>query len=230
METDAFGAEPGSAAGVRAVPCAASAWRRAAPPPDAGRRPPRPRPRRQLPQLVRHPRRPQRDHRRPRAAPRARSWSASSSRRAPPPTPQTELARILRELRTDYVDVLTFYYVEEAAEWQQIIGPGGALEYCRGGAARGSVRRLGVTSHQRPLAAEMARSGLLDLLMIRYNAAHRGAETRGLSRHRALRPAGDRLHLPALGRPAAADAGRPAGLRRAAGRRRGIASRCSRRR
>jgi predicted aldo/keto reductase-like oxidoreductase len=73
--------------------------------------------------------------------------------------------------------VLTFYYVEEAAEWQQIIGPGGALEYCREARDRGAVRVLGVTSHQRPLAAEMARSGLLDMLMIRYNAAHRGAET-----------------------------------------------------
>jgi aryl-alcohol dehydrogenase-like predicted oxidoreductase len=73
--------------------------------------------------------------------------------------------------------VLTFYYVEEASEWQQIIGSGGALEYCREAQAGGAVRVLGVTSHQRPLAADMARSGLLDLLMIRYNAAHRGAET-----------------------------------------------------
>ena len=39
------------------------------------------------------------------------------------------------------------------------------------------MRLLGLTSHQRKLAAETARSGLLDLLMIRYNAAHRGAET-----------------------------------------------------
>jgi predicted aldo/keto reductase-like oxidoreductase len=90
---------------------------------------------------------------------------------------ETELAGILRELRTDYVDVLTLYYVEEAPEWEQIIGPGGALEYCREARRRGRVRVLGVTTHQRPLAAEMARSGLLDLLMIRYNAAHRGAET-----------------------------------------------------
>jgi len=90
---------------------------------------------------------------------------------------QVELVRMLRELRTEYVDVLTFYYVEEAAEWQQIIGPGGALGYCREAQRRGEVRALGVTSHQRPLAADMARSGLLDLLMIRYNAAHRGAET-----------------------------------------------------
>jgi predicted aldo/keto reductase-like oxidoreductase len=90
---------------------------------------------------------------------------------------ETELANILRELATDYVDVLTFYYVEEPSEWQQIIGPGGSLEYCRKAQRRGQVRALGVTSHQRPLAADMARSGLLDMLMIRYNAAHRGAET-----------------------------------------------------
>lgn len=89
---------------------------------------------------------------------------------------QRELEKILRELRSDYVGVLTFYYVEAAAEWQQIIGPGGALEYCRKAQREGRVRLLGVTSHQRKLAAEMAKSGLLDLLMIRYNAAHRGAE------------------------------------------------------
>jgi len=104
---------------------------------------------------------------------------------------KTELAGILRELRTNYVDVLTFYYVEEAAEWQQIIGPGGALEYCREARDRGAVRVLGVTSHQRPLAAEMARSGLLDLLMIRYNAAHRGAETD-------VFPVSDELRLPVV--------------------------------
>ena len=34
-----------------------------------------------------------------------------------------------------------------------------------------------MTTHQRPLAAQVARSGQLDLLMLRYNAAHRGAET-----------------------------------------------------
>jgi predicted aldo/keto reductase-like oxidoreductase len=89
---------------------------------------------------------------------------------------ETELAGILRELATDYVDVLTFYYVEEAGEWEQIAGPGGALDFCRRAQERGRVRLLGLTSHQRPLAADIARGGQLDLLMIRYNAAHRGAE------------------------------------------------------
>jgi predicted aldo/keto reductase-like oxidoreductase len=87
-----------------------------------------------------------------------------------------ELRGVLQALHSDYVDVLTFYYVEEASEWQELIGPGGALAYCRAAQRDRRVRRLGVTTHQRPLAAEMASGGLLDLLMIRYNAAHRGAE------------------------------------------------------
>jgi predicted aldo/keto reductase-like oxidoreductase len=89
---------------------------------------------------------------------------------------KTELASVLRHLGTDYIDVLTFYYVEEPAEWGQIVAPGGVLEYCRDAQRNGQVRLIGLTSHQRPLAAQMAQGSLLDLLMIRYNAAHRGAE------------------------------------------------------
>lgn len=104
---------------------------------------------------------------------------------------RTELRQILDELHTDYVDVLTFYYVEEAEEWRQIMGSGGALEYCQAARDAGQVRWLGLTSHQRLLAAEAARSGLLDLLMIRYNAAHRGAE-------REVFPVTDSMEMPVV--------------------------------
>jgi aryl-alcohol dehydrogenase-like predicted oxidoreductase len=87
-----------------------------------------------------------------------------------------ELKSVLAALTTDYIDVLTLYYVEQPAEWEEITSPGGALPYLREAQRDGIVRRLGITSHQRPLAAAMAQSGLLDLIMIRYNAAHRGAE------------------------------------------------------
>lgn len=90
---------------------------------------------------------------------------------------RNEFEQILTQLHTNYIDVLTFYYVEEGEEWRQIIGPGGAMEFCAAAQREGRVRLLGVTSHQRRLAAEMAASSLLDMLMIRYNAAHRGAET-----------------------------------------------------
>jgi aryl-alcohol dehydrogenase-like predicted oxidoreductase len=102
-----------------------------------------------------------------------------------------ELRSVLAALRSDYVDVLTFYYVEREEEWHQLAGPGGALGYCRAAQKDGLVRRLGVTSHQRRLAAEMAQSGLLDALMIRYNAAHRGAE-------REVFPTTDALGLPVI--------------------------------
>jgi aryl-alcohol dehydrogenase-like predicted oxidoreductase len=102
-----------------------------------------------------------------------------------------ELRSILATLGTDHIDVLTFYYVERAEEWRQLIGPGGALAYCRAAQRDGTIRRLGITSHQRALAAEIARSRLVDALMIRYNAAHRGAE-------REVFPFTDALGMPVI--------------------------------
>jgi predicted aldo/keto reductase-like oxidoreductase len=88
----------------------------------------------------------------------------------------TELRSVLAAIRSDYVDVLTLYYVERAGEWEALCGPGGVVEYLGAARADGVVRRVGVTSHQRTLAATMAASGVLDCVMVRYNAAHRGAE------------------------------------------------------
>ena len=87
--------------------------------------------------------------------------------------------------------MLTFYYVEKAAEWRSLTGPGGALAYCQAAQRDGTIRSLGITSHQRPLAAEVARSGLVDALMIRYNAAHRGAE-------REVFPVTDAIGMPVI--------------------------------
>ena len=87
-----------------------------------------------------------------------------------------ELKSLLRMLNTDYIDVLTLFHVEQSDEWDRLRAPGGALEFCRAANKDGVVRQVGVTSHQRRLAAEIAQSSEIDTLMIRYNAAHRGAE------------------------------------------------------
>jgi predicted aldo/keto reductase-like oxidoreductase len=102
-----------------------------------------------------------------------------------------ELSSVLKTLRTDYLDVVTLYYVERRQEWQQLLAPEGALGYCQQAKAAGVIRRIGLTSHQRPLAAEMVKSGLLDTLMIRYNAAHRGAETE-------VFPVTDEMNVPVI--------------------------------
>ncbi|MFA0742690.1 MAG: hypothetical protein DFNUSKGM_002817, partial [Candidatus Fervidibacter sacchari] len=87
-----------------------------------------------------------------------------------------ELERVLQSLRTDRIEVVTFYYVERESEWQQIAGRGGALRAMQRAKEQKLVRLIGLTSHQRKLAAKIAETGELDLLMIRYNAAHTGAE------------------------------------------------------
>ncbi|MBA3714008.1 MAG: hypothetical protein H0W76_16380 [Pyrinomonadaceae bacterium] len=50
-----------------------------------------------------------------------------------------ELQLLLRLLNTDYIDVLTLYYVEERDEWDHLRGPGGALEFCRAAKKDGGV-------------------------------------------------------------------------------------------
>ncbi len=108
---------------------------------------------------------------------------------------EQEFSWILDQLGTSYLDIATFYYVESEAEWSEITGPGGAWEVLAARKRSGALKMIGLTSHQRELAAGWARtrrpSGAaetgadanprgeqrrLDMLMIRYNAAHRGAE------------------------------------------------------
>jgi len=90
---------------------------------------------------------------------------------------EREINSYLDELQTDYLDALTFYYLESEHEWKTVLAKDGALSLIEKLKSNGTVRAIGVTSHQRDFAAELANTGRLDCLMIRYNAAHRGAET-----------------------------------------------------
>jgi predicted aldo/keto reductase-like oxidoreductase len=101
----------------------------------------------------------------------AAQFEARSARDA-----ERKFAAMLGELDTSYIDVLTLYYVESQNEWDEITAPDGAWEYLAEQKRRGRLKLIGLTSHQRPLAASWAQTGKLDLLMIRYNAAHLGAE------------------------------------------------------
>ena len=92
-------------------------------------------------------------------------------------------------------DILTFYYVESEAEWSEITRPGGVWETLARRRAAGELSLIGLTTHQRKLAARWAGESSsgderrLDLLMVRYNAAHRGAE-------RDVFPVTERLGIP----------------------------------
>ena len=90
---------------------------------------------------------------------------------------EREIEGYLAELQTDYLDALTFYYLGSEHEWQTILAEDGAMPLLDNMKSAGTVRAVGVTSHHRDFAAELAKTGRIDCLMIRYNAAHRGAET-----------------------------------------------------
>lgn len=93
-----------------------------------------------------------------------------------------DLARL--RLRTDYVDVLCLAYRNAPIEPR-------ILDAARKLVARGVVRSLVVSSHDRPLLRALAADPTFDALMVRYNAAHRGAE-------REVFPAAEAHRMPVL--------------------------------
>lgn len=77
----------------------------------------------------------------------------------------------LRQMRTDYIDVFHYLGVTRRKYWTPRIAD--ELQAVR---ESGLVRAVSISTHDRKLAAELAAAGALDAMMIRYNAAHRGAE------------------------------------------------------
>jgi aryl-alcohol dehydrogenase-like predicted oxidoreductase len=90
----------------------------------------------------------------------------------------------LRELGTDYLDVFQLYWLSKMSAFTGAVQD--ALVRLK---EEGKVRVLGVSIHDRPRAGHLAQHSILDLLMIRYNAAHPGAEVEVFPRLERRRPA-----------------------------------------
>jgi aryl-alcohol dehydrogenase-like predicted oxidoreductase len=82
------------------------------------------------------------------------------------------LERRLRKVRTDYIDIFHVFGVTRRAYFTPQV-----REELQAVRESGLVRGVSISTHDRPFAAELAREGTLDAMMIRYNAASRGAET-----------------------------------------------------
>lgn len=82
------------------------------------------------------------------------------------------LDKRLRQLKTDYIDVFHFLGVMKAREFPERL-----QDELLALKETGKVRAVAISVHDRKFAGELAQRRVLDGLMIRYNAAHRGAET-----------------------------------------------------
>ena len=77
----------------------------------------------------------------------------------------------LRESNSDYIDILQVFWAGKmSALTRSVVGELVRLR------EEGKVRAVGVSIHDRKRAARLAAEGPLDFFMIRYNAAHPGAE------------------------------------------------------
>ncbi len=81
------------------------------------------------------------------------------------------LEKRLRQLNTDYIDSFLLLGVPRRRHFTPRMRD--ELAELRNDPRVGGV---GISTHDRSLAAEMARNGEADVLMVRYNAAHTGAE------------------------------------------------------
>ena len=79
------------------------------------------------------------------------------------------IERALRELRLEYADILLL------GLWNRRPPPR-IVEACHRARDRGLVRFLALSTHRRLLVPDLARSSGFDVLHVRYNAVHRGAE------------------------------------------------------
>ncbi len=79
--------------------------------------------------------------------------------------------KLLRVLGTDYLDVLHLFWLGTTSALTK--GTIAAMQELK---ASGKVRAFGVTIHDRERAGRLAADSPIDLFMIRYNAAHPGAE------------------------------------------------------
>jgi aryl-alcohol dehydrogenase-like predicted oxidoreductase len=82
---------------------------------------------------------------------------------------QLGVDRALRQLKTDYVDVLTL-------AWWNGAPPGRIVDEALRLRDAGKVRHLMISSHHRPYFEQAIGGGAFDAIMVRYNAAHPGAE------------------------------------------------------
>jgi aryl-alcohol dehydrogenase-like predicted oxidoreductase len=87
------------------------------------------------------------------------------------PNLRRTLEKRLRTLRTDYIDVFLFLGVLKEREFSQK-----TMEEFYRFREEGKVRFIGLSTHNRKFAGKLAAEGAVDVLMIRYNASHRGAE------------------------------------------------------
>lgn len=98
---------------------------------------------------------------------------ATGSQSRDPSTLRQDLEKVRHYLDLDVVDVFFAEYLSPSDDLEQVRSLLDELQVWK---QKGLVRYVGVTTHNRPLARELIESERCEVLMLRYNMAHRKAE------------------------------------------------------
>ncbi len=98
---------------------------------------------------------------------------------------------LCRQLGTDMIDVFVAEYVSHADDPAAVFGAGGVLDVLRGWRDAGLIRYVGASTHDAELGLRFVRDGRVDVLMLRFNMAHRRVGN-------AVFPAAHRARLPVV--------------------------------
>jgi aryl-alcohol dehydrogenase-like predicted oxidoreductase len=79
--------------------------------------------------------------------------------------------RLLRALGTEYIDALHLFWLGTGSAWTP-----GTIDALAKLKAEGKIRAIAISIHDRERAGRLLADSPIDLFMIRYNAAHPGAE------------------------------------------------------
>jgi len=79
-------------------------------------------------------------------------------------------ADILTRFETDYIDLGMIHYVDEVADWETIIN-GPFLQYVLELKAAGTIRHIGLSTHNPIIAKKAAESGFVEMILFSVNPA-----------------------------------------------------------
>jgi predicted aldo/keto reductase-like oxidoreductase len=82
----------------------------------------------------------------------------------------TEINRSLKNLQTDYLDIIFMHGVKDKADLEEILKPGGSLEAAKEAKQMGKVKHIGITAHGQPdVLIEALKTGEFEVMMTHFN-------------------------------------------------------------
>jgi len=100
---------------------------------------------------------------------------AAGSERREPAALRAEIDAVRRELATEALDLFFAQYFTPQEDEAALFGPDGTIAALQAARGEGAIRFTGASAHERGLALRLVEDRRIDVVMLRFNMAHRKA-------------------------------------------------------